>query len=259
MFTTLIEPNCIDLKQQQKVEVLAYVFTRIDDPTRRDMIRKMWASRSLYPTLHVIFPLGLSSNQFVNKLVQEEHNKFGDILQGDFLETYKNLTFKSIMSWQWMLKRCDLSLIQAVLKADDDVVINTPLLISDLSKKVKSMQFICRVGIEQLVYRDLVSYVDFPWRRNSYDTFCSGMWFVLSPDLVEPLYRTAEMNMGFQYDDVYVGMLASCIASVNFKHRDGVSNKDVVSGKSNASQYPAVYNLKDATQFEQVWKMIKPQ
>jgi hypothetical protein len=149
--------------------------------------------------------------------VREESDRYGDILQGDFIETYFNLSFKSIMSWQWMHKRCNLSLVQAVLKVDDDVMVNTPLLLSNVSKSVESREFICHINAGQTIESN-VQYVEFPWRRSVYNTYCTGVWFVLSPSLVEQLYSTAEMNMGYLHDDVYVGMLASCIDSVKFKH-----------------------------------------
>jgi hypothetical protein len=260
MYKTIIEPRTVcnpktDATKQQ-ANVIAYVFTRLtDDPKRRQLIRETWASHTMFPSLYAVFPLGSSLNQTVNRLVREESDRYGDILQGDFIETYFNLSFKSIMSWQWMHKRCNLSLIRAVLKVDDDVMVNTPLLLSNVSKSVKPGEFICHVGKGQTVEKD-VPFLDFPWRRSVYNTYCSGVWFMFSPDLVEQLYRTAQMNMGFRYDDVYVGMLASCIDSVKFRNHDGLPAQNVNSGLKNVTSYPAVLDLKNRSDFLKVWDIF---
>jgi hypothetical protein len=267
MFKTVIEPSivcgAVYKNSEQRIEILAYVFTRNDDHKRRDLIRHTWADHAQFPTLIAIFPVGLSSDPKVNEQVRNESLKYGDLLQGDFAETYNNLTFKSIMSWQWMHKRCDFSNttgIRTIMKVDDDVVINTPFLLGNISR-LRSKEFLGRVIRDSPIVRDLgspylMSFEDFPWKRDVYEPYCTGAWFLFSSDLVALLYRVSELNMGFRHDDVYVGMVASCVTLTWTDRRDlqceGFNDK-----MDNVKSYLAVIYLNKFESFKQVWSVIK--
>ena len=41
--------------------------------------------------------MGSSTDEKDQKIVDEEHKLYGDIVQGSFIENYKNLTLKGIM------------------------------------------------------------------------------------------------------------------------------------------------------------------
>jgi hypothetical protein len=123
------------------------------------------------------------------------------------------------MSWQWMLKQCDLSNsvngIKTILKADDDAKINTNDVINNLMN-LGPMEFVCQVFSDSRITRDrkspfYMSFVDFPWDREFYEPYCQGTWFLFRSDAVEPLNKISQLNMGFRHDDVYVGMLATCL------------------------------------------------
>lgn len=67
---------------------------------------------------------------------------FGDIIEEDFLDTYHNLTLKSIAMLKWINLTCygsnnstRSSMPQYVLKTDDDVFINIDRLFSVISEK----------------------------------------------------------------------------------------------------------------------------
>jgi hypothetical protein len=265
MFNTSIEPSIVCFNNTKNTaHILAYVFTQNSDQARRDLIRRTWANRKQFPTLFAVFPVGLSSDPNINYIISEEGNKYGDILHGDFIESYNNMTFKTLMSWQWMLKRCDLSAttgIRTIMKVEGDVVINSLFLISNLSK-VESEKFLCRFTSDSPIIRDttsqsFMSFIDFPWPRNVYQTYCASSWFLFNSNLLEQLYKVAELNYGFLYDDVYVGMVASCIPSLSF----GVDRRswqfEWFSGAENdLGKYLAILNMSSEQLFLMAWKVI---
>jgi hypothetical protein len=228
------------------------------------MVRKTWADRLLFPTLFTVFPVGFSLNQAVNKQIREESDKYGDILQGDFIESYNNLVFKTLMSWQWMLKRCDLSRktgIKTILKADDDVMINTPFLISK-RLQVKSKQLLCREIpntpiIRDTSAKDFMSFIDFPWPREFYQTYCFGGWMLMHPDLVEPMYKVSELNYGFRHDDVYVGMIGSCVPSLKYVDRRSWQCESFTGYENDLSKYLAIIYLNSRDQFMKAWEILE--
>ncbi|NXF65109.1 B3G5A glucosaminyltransferase, partial [Ciccaba nigrolineata] len=55
----------------------------------------------------------------------------GDLLQGAFADVYANLTLKTLLLLRWATSRCPAA--SFLLKADDDVFINLPALITYLT------------------------------------------------------------------------------------------------------------------------------
>lgn len=54
--------------------------------------------------------------------LSSESQTYGDILQESFVDSYANLTLKSVMLLKWFTRECDN--IPYVLKTDDDMYIN---------------------------------------------------------------------------------------------------------------------------------------
>jgi len=46
--------------------------------------------------LETVFIIGKSLNETVNELIVEESNNFGDIVQEDFVDSWRNLTVKTV-------------------------------------------------------------------------------------------------------------------------------------------------------------------
>ncbi|NXH50422.1 B3GT5 galactosyltransferase, partial [Dicaeum eximium] len=55
-------------------------------------------------------------------VLQEEDELHGDLLQQDFLDTYNNLTLKTLMGLEWVSRFCPNA--SYVMKADSDVFLN---------------------------------------------------------------------------------------------------------------------------------------
>ena len=56
------------------------------------------------------------------KQLEEESSKYGDIIQGDFLDTYHNLSYKAVMGNLWVAEFC--SQAEFVVKTDDDMYVD---------------------------------------------------------------------------------------------------------------------------------------
>ena len=69
-----------------------------------------------------MFPLGLSDNKIVNQNIRSEGKLHGDILQGNFVDTYHNLSYKAVMTIRWTARYCQQ--IKFLLKVDNDIFVN---------------------------------------------------------------------------------------------------------------------------------------
>lgn len=62
----------------------------------------------------------------------EESRTHGDILQEDFVDSYMNLTIKSVMGLKWASTHCPQA--RFLMKTDDDMFINVPSLLTYLQE-----------------------------------------------------------------------------------------------------------------------------
>ena len=66
--------------------------------------------------------LGCPEDGQKQEKLQEENKKHRDMVQGDFLDTYHNLSYKAIMGNLWVSEFCDQA--EFVVKTDDDMFID---------------------------------------------------------------------------------------------------------------------------------------
>ena len=85
----------------------------------------MFAMR--YPVYYFISTLGELANQDRDPLqseLEQEYNQYGDILQDAFLDSYNNLTIKSIHILKYFVSISDQIGNKYLLKTDDDSFIH---------------------------------------------------------------------------------------------------------------------------------------
>lgn len=64
--------------------------------------------------------------------VVEESRAHGDILQEDFVDSYLNLTLKTVMGLKWGSQHCRSA--KYFMKTDDDMFINLPAIMTYLTE-----------------------------------------------------------------------------------------------------------------------------
>ncbi|CAK9293524.1 unnamed protein product [Gordionus sp. m RMFG-2023] len=77
-------------------------------------------SRTTEPRFN--FSIYQQSTSFTQKRLKIEARKYRDIVQGNFLDSYQNLTYKMIMGFKWIVSRCPKA--DYILKMDDDIYID---------------------------------------------------------------------------------------------------------------------------------------
>ena len=70
----------------------------------------------------MVFLLGMTSNQKDQDHLDLENKKHGDLVQGSFMDTYHNLTYKNLMGKLWISKFCNQA--EFVIKTDDDTYVD---------------------------------------------------------------------------------------------------------------------------------------
>ncbi|XP_060578750.1 beta-1,3-galactosyltransferase 1-like [Ruditapes philippinarum] len=204
--TYLIENPDLCTSVKDDLSVLVVVNSGTEHFDRRLAIRKTWTNNKYYShlgTVRVLFLLGMTANPLVQEGIEEEAEAFRDILQGDFIDTYLNLTHKGVMGFKWITERCRNA--KMIMKVDDDFVINMFLYFQKVDTVLQSINVFCEL-IEGRVQRNKTSkwFVSEDHFRGEarYERYCEGKFVSMTNDIIPSLYESAMRTPFFPYDDV---------------------------------------------------------
>jgi len=213
--TTKIWPTSACPQNESKSEdlfLLVIVFSAIKNFNERQTIRDTWASDEI-PNSQVIFLLGhLGGNDSIPLQINvtKESETFGDILQEDFIDSYANLSLKTLMMLKWYEQSC--SHVPYILKTDDDVYLN----MNNLHKLVKMNKIpnllmgtlICGAVPIRDPYNKWYS-PHYMYDKKRYPNYLSGTGYVMSKSTALTLYEASIETPIFHMEDIYVtGILA---------------------------------------------------
>ncbi|NXW99111.1 B3GT2 galactosyltransferase, partial [Larus smithsonianus] len=177
----------------------------------RHSIRKAWGNESVVPGVEVVrlFMLGVESKDR-NEVLLRESEQYHDIIQQDFLDTYHNLTLKTLMGMKWVASYC--SGASFVMKTDSDVFVNTMYLIEKLLRPLSPPPQNYFTGclmkgnkpIRNKKSKWYISEEEYPGGK--YPPFCSGTGYVLSGDLASKIVSASVTVKHIHLEDVYVGL-----------------------------------------------------
>ncbi|XP_026317300.1 uncharacterized protein LOC113228249 [Hyposmocoma kahamanoa] len=146
--------------------------------------------------------------------IKLEYAKYKDIVQGNFIDTYKNLTYKHVMGLQWATQHC--SNVKFVLKIDDDIFVNVEelkVLLNNFSSEVDKDLIACKVNNNLVVQRNkynkwFVSKDEY--EKDKYPQYCTGSFIVYSQEIALRLVAASKTTQYIYVDDFYVtGLLAN--------------------------------------------------
>ncbi|NXV19882.1 B3GL1 acetylgalactosaminyltransferase, partial [Cepphus grylle] len=189
------------------------VSSRPKDVKSRQAIRITWGSQNFWwgHRILTLFLLGQDAQSEGNAAalsVEDESILYGDIIRQDFMDTYDNLTLKTIMAFRWVAEFC--SNARFLMKTDADVFINTANLVKFLLKLSSSENvFTGYPLIDNFAYRGFykktyISYDEYPFRL--YPPYCSGMGYILDGKLALRIYELMSHIKPIKFEDVYVGI-----------------------------------------------------
>ncbi|XP_068621830.1 uncharacterized protein [Battus philenor] len=179
------------------------------------------------PDYRLVFLLGQpphDNNTEVQERIETEAEAYGDIIQEGFIDSYNNLTLKSIMMLKWVTNNCNES-VRYILKTDDDIYINVPSLVTNLRKRAKAFDESVAKGImnkEYLLLGDLICGARpvqnskskwysprYMYAGRVYPRYLSGTGYLMAAPAAHALYAAALTTTYFHLEDIYItGMCA---------------------------------------------------
>lgn len=196
--------------------------------SQRLIIRQSWGSLLFYKkwSIRLIFLIGEADRglQPLNeeekfteqeRLLDNEQAMFGDLVQGNFIDSYRNLTYKIMMGFKWVLTYCNNS--KFVLKVDDDMFIDIMRFLNWRGEDLQALtdenhpkysvpELYCSTFVGTKPQRCIGCkwYTsETEWPSDYYPDYCSGGCYGLTVDLIRKLYSVADTTPFFWVDDIY--------------------------------------------------------
>jgi len=278
-----LSPSGNFCRRLRKKIVFSYVLSAVSNFEFRKFIRKTWGKSN---NVAFVFVIGLTTDKLLQKMIQIEQTQHNDLLQGNFEDTYRNLSYKSLTAWKWMLTNCDMNAIRFVIKLDDDVILNVNVLDQVIDGKINLLRFQIHSASSKITTIDLLKnsfvchvfagytpdnntnskyyvrkseYNSKLYGMDHYSEYCFGPGFIATTDLIEKLYAQSLQVKLFWLDDVYVGILAR-YALASFKYLDKSFYLEYSSrshkNKTNFKNRLFIRNIDTPSDFKKILKLI---
>ncbi|XP_072252323.1 beta-1,3-galactosyltransferase 1-like [Leuresthes tenuis] len=199
--------------QQERPFLVLMVPVTPHNREARDIIRRTWGTQTtvLGQTVRHFFLLGLSNEGDGTKHpepeVLQESQRHHDILQSNFLDSYKNLTIKTMVMLEWLSAQC--SIATFAMKVDSDIFLNVHNLVDMLLKAPHYLYMTGLIVRDAEVLRDHDSKWFMPvtvFPESTYPPYAMGLGYVFSLDLPARILEASTHVKAVYIEDVYVGL-----------------------------------------------------
>ncbi|KAJ9581515.1 hypothetical protein L9F63_023306 [Diploptera punctata] len=212
------------------IKGIIIVTSHAGDIEARSSMRRAYPSNLLKTLgLRRIFLLAISNpndvryNSISQGALQDENLRYSDLVQGNFKEAYRNLTYKHVMGLQWVTRYC--SQAKFVIKMDDDIIVNFYRIfhIIESSLKERNNSFLMGYVLKgTLPVREPMNkwfVTKSEYSDSVYPPFLSGWMYITTPRVAKTLVEISKSIKYFWIDDTYVtGLLA---------HKAGIFHIDI--------------------------------
>ena len=196
--------------KNERLRLLIIVKSAVENYVSRRVIRNTWGQKIKTLGIKCVFILGFSPQ--LQTSVDFENHLFHDIIQGNFVDNYRNNTYKTIMAYNWITKYCPN--VEKILFLDDDIYLNILMLENILKRK--------DIFGDKAVFSGLLNIHEKPERSpnskwhvthkeypcNKYPPYLAGMAILASIDIVKLFQGIFPYVKYFAIDDVYLGIVA---------------------------------------------------
>lgn len=223
----------------------------------RMAIRQTWGHFGQRSDISILFMLGATMDSKVETILRKEQKTYNDVIRGKFLDSYSNLTLKTISTLEWVDNYC--SKVKFLLKTDDDMFINVPRLQAFAIKHARDKNVIFgRLAKKWKPIRNkkskyFVSQAQF--KHAVFPDFTTGPAYLLSSDIVRKLYDAALDQTYLKLEDVFVTGIVADKLGIKRTHANEFLNKKISYSACNVQRGISIHMVKYSEQFD-LWKKL---
>ena len=258
---------CIRSVIEGSLRLLVYVHSASTNLKKRQSIRQTWGSRSLLMRYNssIIFVIGVSKDVHHTNLIRRESEEYSDIIQAEFIDSYRNLSKKGLIALRWIVEYCPH--VDFILKTDDDILVDIPRLFMSINSVIgpkygKERVIVCHKWINMGIIREkkskwYISEQEIAGKR--FPPYCSGSAFLLSGDMPRLMYE-ASLTVPFVWiDDYYItGAIVNSlnIQQTPFNRAYCFKNLKLEKKKNDTSNPFIFYHVHKLHDFYKLWEYI---
>uniref|UniRef100_A0AAV2LGU4 Hexosyltransferase n=1 Tax=Knipowitschia caucasica TaxID=637954 RepID=A0AAV2LGU4_KNICA len=185
------------------------------DVAARNLIRSSWGRQAEVRgrLVRSLFLVGVDSSlgaHTVQLKLQQESQQYHDLVQSNFIDSYRNLTIKTMVMLEWLAAHCSSSATY-VVKVDSDMFLHVPNLVDLLLQPdtPKNNYMSGLVWWHSPVLRN-------PWDKfympreviaeEEYPPYPLGMTYIMSLDLPHKILSVSREIKPIFIEDAYLGM-----------------------------------------------------
>lgn len=224
---------------------------------QRLAIRQSWGHYGQRRDVAIGFILGQTENQAHEDALAAEQYMYNDLVRGHFVDSYNNLTLKTISSLEWVDTYCPNA--SFFLKTDDDMFINIPRLLQFIEKHHNDKRTIYgRLAKKWKPIRNKKSkyYVSpqqyFP---TIFPHFTTGPAYLITSDVIGDLYRKSLNQTYLKLEDVYTTGIVAQLLNIKRVHVTEFLNRRIAFNQCNIKKAISLHMIKPIEQFD-LWKKL---
>ncbi|EDW35140.1 GL24759 [Drosophila persimilis] len=218
-------------------------------------IRQTWMHYGSRRDVGMAFVLGRTTNVALNESLNKENYIYGDMIRGNFIDSYFNLTLKTISMLEWADTHCPSA--KFILKTDDDMFINVPKLLGFIDARYKS---------ERAIYGRLAKnwkpvragrskyYVSHKlYTGLQYPPFTTGPAYLLTGDIVHELYVESLNTFYMHLEDVFITGIVARTLKIKRVEANAFRNSRIALSPCKIRNVISVHMIKPSEQYH-LWR-----
>ncbi|XP_036345291.1 beta-1,3-galactosyltransferase 5-like [Rhagoletis pomonella] len=243
--------------QGDDLKLLILISSAVNHAEARLAIRQTWAHYGTRRDVSIAFVLGRTTNESVSKELSIENFIYGDVIRGNFIDSYTNLTLKTISTLEWVDLHCQHA--KFILKTDDDMFINVPKLLQFIDGHSKNKRVIYgRLAKQWKPIRNKKSkyYVSTDqFSQPLFPPFTTGPAYLLTSDVIHMLYEKCLHQVYLKLEDVFTTGIVAQQLGIKRVHANEFLNRRIAFNPCNIRKLISVHMVKSNEQFD-LWKKL---
>ncbi|XP_076260162.1 beta-1,3-galactosyltransferase 1-like isoform X1 [Rhynchophorus ferrugineus] len=192
----------------------------------RTTIRETWGKDRdvMGHNISLYFLIGETDNMTIQHELKQEADKYNDIIQERFVDSYNNLTIKSAMMLKLFMLRCE-NTAKFLLKIDQDIYLNLPKLVDNLITRNQTENLlmgaiICGAKPIKDYKNKWYAGPSHMYRESDYPKYLSGPSYCMSKDVPKKLLKVALLTPVFHLEDVYLTGICATKIHLNLTNNE---------------------------------------
>ncbi|XP_055384011.1 putative uncharacterized protein DDB_G0282133 [Condylostylus longicornis] len=257
-----VNPNLCPNEGDQ-IRLLIVITSAPSHREARLSIRQTWGHYGTRRDIAIAFILGRTLNPIIEESLNNENYLYGDLIRGRFIDSYNNLTLKTISILEWVDKQC--SFVNYVLKTDDDMFINVPKLLSFIDKQNQNNN---NSNKKNIIYGRLAKkwkpirnkkskYYVAPgqFSQQVFPQFTTGPAYLMSSDIIHDLFIKSLEQTYLKLEDVFTTGIVAQLLNIKRVHVNEFLNRRIAFNPCNIRKAISVHMIKSNEQFD-LWKKL---